>query len=486
MTVASIFMIKTVFFALAAVVAAGTPLRATTWYVATNGNDAASGTSLAQPFATPFKAMSSVAASDTIYVRGGVYFMTNELKTSKAGNATNYCKLWAYAGEKPVFDFTNAPSGKRGIYISKDYWHVKGFEIVYARDNGVIIAGGNSNLVEGCVIHDSGDDGLTLGSTSVQTHGNLILNCDSYRNYGGGDGNNGDGYSAKAGCGIGNAFQGCRSWYNSDDGWDFYDNITNSVTLLNCWAFHNGTNLWGANPFNGNGNGFKLGGAGTHARHFLTNCVAFDNHKKGFDYNNGTGGHVMCNCTSFRNTAENFKFPVVPTDGTNTFINNISYAGGGVDLVAGSVTLSNSWQAFTVTPADFVSLGWVFPVPGRNADYTLPVNGLARLAPGSDLIDAGRDIGLPYRGVAPDLGAYESGGPPWFSVSPADLRWTNGTVMLRVNDVLVHGKLVILAATNLNVSAWESLVTNSPATNWLQFTDTAASRSRRFYRAEER
>ena len=116
--------------------------------------------------------MGSVAGGDTIWIHGGTYSMTNELKTGKAGSATNYCRLWACASETPVLNFATAPSGKRGIYISKDYWHVRGLEIAFARDNGIIIAGGGSNIIENCVIHDSNDDGICLGSTSSSTHDN--------------------------------------------------------------------------------------------------------------------------------------------------------------------------------------------------------------------------------------------------------------------------------------------------------------------------
>jgi len=43
----------------------------------------------------------------------------------------------------------------------------------------------------------------------------------------------------------------------------------------------------------------------------------------------------------------------------------------------------------------------------RQADGSLPDNGFARLVAGSDLIDAGVDVGLPYCSSAPDLGAFE-------------------------------------------------------------------------------
>jgi hypothetical protein len=43
----------------------------------------------------------------------------------------------------------------------------------------------------------------------------------------------------------------------------------------------------------------------------------------------------------------------------------------------------------------------------RNEDGSLPNNGFARLVNSSDLIDKGVNVGLPYLGAAPDLGAYE-------------------------------------------------------------------------------
>jgi hypothetical protein len=463
---------------------------AATYYVATNGSDAGAGTSNA-PFATPQKAMTVLATGDYIYVRGGTYQLTSQVKTSKAGVASNYSRLWAYPGEHPIFDFSSDPtSGDRGIYLSKDYWHVKGIEVQFAKDNGIIITSG-SNIVEGCTIHDCNDDGLTLGSTTTLAHDNLILNCDSYRNYqAGSSGNNGDGYSGKSGCGPSNIFQGCRAWYNSDDGWDFYDNDTNTVVLLNCWSFDNGTNLWNVSGFSGNGNGFKLGGSGTHARHTLKQCVAFDNHAKGFDYNLSVAGHTMLNCTSFRNGKPNYEFPITPANGTNTFKNCVSYAGAGVDIVAGSVMISNSWQGFAVSVADFVSLDASLAFAPRNADFSLPTNGFARLAAGSQLIDKGVDVGLPFNGTAPDLGAYEftgggTQGPISFVGAPVPLIFSNSSVRLRVTGLTSHGPVVLNTSSNL--VDWIPVLTNPAVTGETEFLDGSASNSpARFYRVEER
>jgi len=44
----------------------------------------------------------------------------------------------------------------------------------------------------------------------------------------------------------------------------------------------------------------------------------------------------------------------------------------------------------------------------RQADGSLPVITCFHLAEDSDLIDAGVDVGLPYEGETPDIGAFES------------------------------------------------------------------------------
>ena len=102
----------------------------------------------------------------------------------------------------------------------------------------------------------------------------------------------------------------------------------------------------------------------------------------------------------------NFQFPDTPSIGVDVIKNCIAYSGIN-NLNASAQLTSNSWQGFTVTAADFASLDTSSVTNARNADYSLPVLPLLRLAPGSDLIDAGVDVGIPFNGAAPDLGAYE-------------------------------------------------------------------------------
>ncbi len=58
------------------------PAFSATWYVATNGVDSNAGTSNS-PFATIMKAQSAAASGDTVYLRGGTYFLYNSNITAR-------------------------------------------------------------------------------------------------------------------------------------------------------------------------------------------------------------------------------------------------------------------------------------------------------------------------------------------------------------------------------------------------------------------
>jgi len=79
------------------------------------------------------------------------------------------------------------------------------------------------------------------------------------------------------------------------------------------------------------------------------------------------------------------------------------------EIAAGSVEKNNTWN-LKVTPNadDFVGLTEDLAKAPRNSDGSLPNNGFAKLVTSSDLIDKGVDVGTPYLGAAPDLGAYEN------------------------------------------------------------------------------
>ncbi len=389
-------------------------------YMAPDGNDANNG-SITAPLKTLGKAVSLVTAGGTIYVRGGTYACSATVKIAKSGTATSYYKILAYQSEKPVLDFSTVGSGNRGIELRCDYWYLKGIQIKNAGDNGMIITGGY-NIIEMCELDHNGDSGLQI---SQGGHHTKVINCDSHDNHdAGASGGNADGFSPKLDVGDMNEFHGCRSWHNSDDGWDLYGNKYNT-SMDSCWTWGNG---WDE----GNGNGFKTGGSKTVSNVKLTNCVSFNNSAKGFDQNHNMGSVTIYNCTSYRNGSGNYYFYEKPTGGTNTFKNNISYKTiwRNDSLAATVVQADNSWllKGSPVSDGDFENLDSTQALLPRKADGSLPDITFLHLKNSSKMIDAGVNVGLGFTGSAPDLGAFE-----WKQVTEIE-----NNVITRPGSIVLH------------------------------------------------
>jgi hypothetical protein len=401
-------------------------------YVSPSGSDSNPG-SFSLPYATITKAISVALQGDTIYVRGGTYILATTINISKSGTSANKYYLFAYQEERPILDFSGmAVSGSnRGISVSGSYWHIKGLDVKGAGDNGMNISGSN-NVIEFCSFFENRDTGCQLGGGASN---NQVINCDSYYNCDPGQGN-ADGFSPKLDVGTGNYFYGCRSWQNSDDGYDGYlrpsDDIT--TTYEHCWAFKNGYLKSGA-AGSGNGNGFKMGGSDSKDlmhNAILKNCLAFDNLVKGFDQNNNKGSMTLYNCTAYNN-GTNYKIDAALNSGKTLTVINCVALGVYGSLGSWAVQQTNSWLSpFTVTNTDFIGTDASLAYGRRNADGSLPNISYMHLASGSDLIDAGTTVGISYNGSAPDLGAFESGGaiPSSYSLTISS---TNGTVSLNPN-----------------------------------------------------
>jgi hypothetical protein len=304
-----------------------------------------------------------------------------------------------------------------------DYWHFKGFTVRYAPDNGIYV-NSSYNIFEQIIMHHNADSGITLyANASASPAYNQVINCDSYLNY---DpcthGENADGFAAKGGdgynLGSGNVFKGCRSWNNSDDGFDLWY-AGNTVTIENCWAFRNGVNVWGDTSFQGDGQGIKLG-QGTGA-HVVIRCMSYNNQHHGFDRNSNTTGTTLYNCTGVNNLEKNFYFNL----SSSAFVIRNSISHLGTNTIAANVDDTyNTWNSgFSVSDADFASLDPnMDPIVDpneynnedaigidrpRGPDGKLPKLRFLRLVPDSLLIDAGIDVNEPFYGDAPDLGAFE-------------------------------------------------------------------------------
>lgn len=376
-------------------------------FVSVSGNDILGDGSFDKPIRTIKKAFELVKTeNDTIFLRAGIFEESKTLEPTVSGDENNYKCLFAFPGEFPVIDFSGQEynSSNRGIKLTKDYWHIKGIEIMNAGDNGIHISG-HHNKVENCSLHHNKDTGLQISNGGSY---NQIINCDSYLNYDPAtNGENADGFAPKLDIGPGNYFKNCRAWLNSDDGWDCYEG-QNQLIIDSCWAFLNGFNIWNDLSFQGDGNGFKLGGNYISAPHIIRNSIAFDNKEKGFDQNHNTAGITVFNCTAYRN-GRNFSFNEDPKDSVHILINNISFDGNN-SIAATSIEMNNSWAGFFVTWQDFLSIDTSLAKISRDENFKIPYTDFLRLKPTSQFIDAGIDVGIQYFGAAPDIGAFEYDG----------------------------------------------------------------------------
>jgi len=420
---------------------------ANVYYVAHNGDDTLNSGQINSPFASIQRAQKGVVAGDTVYIRGGKYLMTESQIANKkgiwasvqylnkSGTASKRINYWAFPGERPIFDFTNVKPFDcriKAFDISASWIHIKGLEVTGTQ---VTITGhtqsenfhneGSNNIFEQLSMHDTQAIGfyLTKGSN------NLILNCDAYRNYDytseGGKGGNSDGFGCHPTKGSkGNIFRGCRAWFNSDDGYDCI-RAAETVTFDHCWAFYNGYSPEFKSL--GDGNGFKAGGWGlvkddrvpdSIPMHVIQFCVAVRNKANGFYSNHQPGGSYWYNNTAFQNgTNYNMlnrtKDITADVPGYNHVLkNNLSYAAINYETQhidsTKCIISNNSFSIpIKVTETDFKSIDQSKLTLARNVDGSLPESNFLKLKAGSVLIDKGIEIGFPFSGKRPDLGAFE-------------------------------------------------------------------------------
>ncbi len=383
-------------------------------------------------------ALTAVEAGEMVLLQPGTYSIPvvsssqrNTILLSKSGREGAPIYLVAANCGRALFDFSypanewQPDDGKSfGFQLTGNYWYLKNLDVTNAGYHGIYIGGetadptrGQHNTIENCSFYNNRNTGLEINKGGAY---NTVINTDSYLNYDfklrddGTMGGMADGFASKQEQGPGNQFFGCRAWGNSDDGFDTFAN-TDPVNIEYSWAFANGIDVWGSSfwqslgaTFRGNGNGFKLGGSDAHQQNRLVSSVAFGNPGNRFDLNSNVAGQTMYNNIGYQN-GKNYDFDSALASGeVHVFRNNVSLDGDSSDVFQDANSAYNTWNSISVSSSDFVSLNLGLATVERNPDGSIPYTGLFELSPGSGLIDAGTDVGLPYAGSAPDLGPFES------------------------------------------------------------------------------
>jgi len=393
---------------------------ATIFYVATNGSDSNNG-SPSHPLATIAKALTLATASgDQIQLEAGTYNVPNVIAGYEDGNVYAAVNLLTSANSgitieadpgdttRPVLNFSAInPTGYRvaAFWVPAGVSNVtfQGFDVTGLQEN--ITTTNNQSVgfgVYGCTgctwnqvnVHDGECAGFYLEKAAAN---NTFYECDAYNltginsySYG-----NADGFGCHpAAGGTGNVYNACRSWNNSDDGYDCL-NASTQVTFEYCWSYKNGNN-------GGNGNGFKVGGWGSTPQnqipnplpaHIVKYCLSADNASHGFYCNHQPGqAATWTNNTAYNNsgpdfdtlerTAPNYSSSSPQTDSNDipgvaeVMHYNLGYAGYSVTgdyNESGSIVTDNSWtESITLTNSDFVSTDATQMTEARQSNGSLP------------------------------------------------------------------------------------------------------------------
>ncbi|GIF00112.1 right-handed parallel beta-helix repeat-containing protein [Paractinoplanes rishiriensis] len=363
------------------------PPTANALYVAVNGNDSNTGT-LSAPLQTIQRAVNLAQPGHTIFVRGGTYAPSTNIRILTNGTSSQPITLRNYENERVIIDGENMPytpgaldsdiprPDRGAIHIEGDWWRLIGLEIIHG-PYGVFGLDSSNNYYERLVTRDNYESGFHLFLTSSN---NQIINLDSYGNRDPRNaGESADGLAIKEGSGTGNVVRGARLWNNSDDGLDFWM-FQSPILLENSIAWGNGFNRWNLPDYVGDGNGFKLGGNAVAANHTVRNCMAWDNARSGVIDNNNPGQHVIDRCTAWDNASGGFLFD----RSDSTLTRNLAVANAtNVSLGANSSGSNNSWNiggTWSFTSTDSTTIRGP-----RNADGSIPSSNFLRPSNGADV-----------------------------------------------------------------------------------------------------
>jgi parallel beta-helix repeat protein len=353
-----------------------------TWYVSPSGSDSNPCTKDA-PCQTIDRGVQALRSGDTLYLQGGTYTYQSigdhGPTPVPSGSSWETATTIAAAPGETVWLKVTSISLSGTSYVIFDRLHV---------DNGSFSIDGASHHVRWqngeFTNTESAGANMFIGGSG---HHLEVLNTDIHDAGGGG----GKGCTDPYGCygmywsGSDSLFDNNRVYNNGGYGWHIFssghDNVANNVVSNSLFY----------------GNGFTdLRGHSGCA--FILSCGPGNKAYNNVIYENACGIQIdyRChNCEVYNNTIYGNQGYGIAIAGSNSVAvkNNILYknSSGIIDNV-GDATLDHNWLDDGRDPG-FVSEG--------SRDFHLREGSLA--------IDAGVNVGLPYAGTAPDLGAYEFG-----------------------------------------------------------------------------
>ncbi len=411
------------------------------------------------PWLTLQHAANAMAAGATTYVRSGVYYESG-ITFAAAGLAEAPITLATYPGEEAIVDGSGTGGLLPGIGITEGqgYYVIQGLTIRHMPWSGIATDAASSVpypgiVIRDCVLYANGWSGIDLAAAV----GFLVEGVEAYENgfYGMNVGASEDGSLSSADGVVRDS-----GFYNQlgEEGHGLAVNQGHDIVLSGNLAHHN--RIHGIDisdmPKSGElshdiiveGNSSHDNGVGGFSINSDSHHVVFRNNTA---WSNGTG--FLCyegcwhiewyNNVAVGNSDAGFRVQAAlglystPGDSLLVFKNNIADGNGlrGSDerpalVVEGTqwetIVEHNDWSGGAGADALVVGLNIVdesgdiysaaqinqgaFP-PGNvsaNPQFVDPATADWHLQATSPLIDLGVDVGLPYCGAVPDLGAFES------------------------------------------------------------------------------
>ena len=297
-------------------------------------------------------ALSQLEAGDVLFLRGGQYKVTDPLNITASGTKDQPIIIESYPSEVAVLDGQNRStediqsgnySTSNGLWVhaGNDYIHIRKLEVRGMANAGIKIHSSH-NIVEGCIVHDNYYNGIHVidGKTDHYLTPfiggyNIIRDNLVYNNTDEGlffapytNGGNSDGISISSS--KNNQIIHNTVYSNSDDGIDSYRS-NHSYIAYNI-AYDNGKGA-------GNGEGIKSGSGHAETGNYavVEHNLSYNNSRRGFNYNDGTGATFRYN-TSYNNK---YGFKVSDTTLTEYNISTNNLDGN----QASASHLNNSWSS---------------------------------------------------------------------------------------------------------------------------------------------
>jgi parallel beta-helix repeat protein len=370
------------------------PQTGNVYYVSTSGRDSNEG-SIDSPWASLDHAIEIAQAGDTIMMRGGEY-TTNEVwirgDRGMGGSNGQYLTIKSYPGE------IASVGGSRWMDLEADFVRIEGlhFRMPYSLDVGgegnqivnntfygpqpdyaAIMCGGTDNLIQGNRVEITGggstlDHGIyLLSSTGITIRGNYI--------------------SGFYGYGI--------HMYDEDKG-DHRPKPYEDILIEG--------NIVVGSP---NRSGMILGAHDSTVS--IDNVVIRNN----VVHNNADAGILIkyepiSNVQIYNNTIYGNASGITILTAIDhlEIVNNIlaSNRGGHIEISGNLANASITHNLYDQPDSVGSGVSDSHPI-FANPSFVDASSGDFHLQAGSPAIDAGLDIGMPYNGIAPDLGAYEYG-----------------------------------------------------------------------------